>query len=160
MYGIFTYIGVVSGVNVCKYAIHGVSGTGINRYKTGLQSPMIGREESSPTNDAPIHPDPLKLQCSKNQYWNHGKPLWKIQFLGSRQPVFPTPTAGEHEKRRKTERCSAGANGAQQLRRPSRFSFHLCRDRLSMSEETAKRRCPQMGFHGSNMLKGTLISYN
>ena len=26
MYGIFTYIGVVLGVNVCKYAIHGVSG--------------------------------------------------------------------------------------------------------------------------------------
>ena len=26
MYGIFTYIGVVSGVNVGKYAIHGVSG--------------------------------------------------------------------------------------------------------------------------------------
>ena len=25
MYGIFTYIGVVLGVNVCKYAIHGVS---------------------------------------------------------------------------------------------------------------------------------------
>ena len=28
MYGMFTYIGVVSGVNVGIYAIHGVSGIG------------------------------------------------------------------------------------------------------------------------------------
>ena len=91
MYGIFTYIGVVWGVNVGIYGIHGVSGFG--QAGTGQRNPAHGRRNPDPfCRERETYQDRHQEEVSINRFLEvHGCPntaCWKV--LVCIQAVFYT----------------------------------------------------------------------